>query len=177
MTVFLEELGMSEKEIEKWREEQAEIRTKNRRPDILEGNYINLSENDNIVLKDVVDDTILWIHVKEKIKISDYVNKIDEVNNICNTIIDKYNDEELDNVNISKRHELEDLCYSLKSGLDSNLFEVSNDSIKLLDSNVTEIMEWLIENQDNSEELYSLKIDELNKMCSDIYNSMVVVEE
>ncbi len=31
-------LSGNEKEIEKWREEQAEIRTKNRRPDILEGN-------------------------------------------------------------------------------------------------------------------------------------------
>ena len=144
--------------------------------EILDNNFFKLLDEDSQKLKDLVDDTILWIHIKEKIMICDYISKINEVNNICNTIVDKYKNEEFELNNLSNKNELEDLCYSLKGGLESNLFNVSDNLLKLLEEEVNKTIDWLNKDKIYSSSEYKEKIDFLNNLCDNIYNNMLVKE-
>ena len=47
--------------------------------EILNSNSLNLPENEIKSFRDYVDDVLLWTHVMEKIKKSEYINKIEEV--------------------------------------------------------------------------------------------------
>jgi heat shock protein 1/8 len=150
-------------------------------------------EKDHVIeLKEYVDDILLWVHVAEKIKISEYKQKIDEVNKSCNDIVEKYNDSDIfetEAVNtFSKRNELEQLCYTLLSGIVSNILALHEDNIKKLKEKVEEYLDWLllidvkikkaeIDNKTYKldEQDYQIRIDSLNTLCDELYNSMLNV--
>lgn len=157
--------------------------------DVMQDETINKNIKDE--LKDYIDDTLLWIHVEEKLTIKDYTLKINEINNKCNKLLE-------DNENVfiadskTKKNELEQLCLSLKStikpdiksdGEGISLYEQLN---KMIDDNI----DWLINinvmikrreltGQDIEYDESSLetectnRIKELNDICDDIFRNMI----
>ena len=158
--------------------------------DVVSSDSLKLKDKDREELKDYINDTLLWVHVEEKISKSQYKSKIEEINKFCNSILEKYNDDNIfdDNSMVinSKRDELEQLCYALKSSIVSNLFSVKEDKIKELDDKINNIFDWLIEidiklkkceldntSFDINENDYQIKINELNNLCENLYNTMI----
>ena len=159
--------------------------------DILSSNFIKIEKNHTIELKEYIDDILLWTHVKEKISLLEYHQKIEEVNNICNDIVEKYNSKqifcgELHTYIDIKRNELEHLCYALMSSILSNIICSNDDNITMLKNKINENLDWLINIDVNykkaelnksvyliEEICYQEKINELNDLCTNIYNSML----
>lgn len=143
-------------------------------------------------LKDYIDDILLWVHVKQKIIKSEYIQKIEEINTICNEIIEKYEDKDIFEPNNiiksvkTKKSELEQLCYAIMSGIMANMFNVEKEEIDKLKNKVEETLDWIIdidiksrkaelqnEIYDISEKDYQEKIDDLNELCNELYRSML----
>lgn len=160
--------------------------------DIASSKSLLIEDNHKQELKDYLNDILLWTHVKEKISKIEYMQKIDEVNNTCNEIMKTYHNNIFDENEITKniktkRAELEQLCYALKSSIASNLFSIEEEKIKNLDAKLNEILNWLIEYDLNKkkaelkniqfeeykEKNYQDKIDELNDCCDTIWNDMI----
>lgn len=123
-------------------------------------------------LKDYIDDVLLWVHIKEKLTEKDYIEKIDEVNNNCNTIMDQYSNTPETEVITSSRDELEQLCFGLKCGIQNNMFSINEDASKKLLATVEEYLVWLEENTDAENIIYVIKQQELNQLCDEYYQSM-----
>jgi len=160
--------------------------------DIISSDSLKIEKDHIVELREYVDDILLWTHVKEKISISEYKQKIDEVNKVCNDIVDKYNNEMIFEENAitkeikTKRNELEQLCYALMSSILSNILALHEKHIKQLKDKVSDTLEWLIDMDvkvkkaeidgipfDINESEYQKKLDELNSLCNELYNSML----
>lgn len=160
--------------------------------DIITSDVLAIEKDHVIELKEYIDDILLWTHVKEKISIAEYKQKIDEVNSICNNIVDKYNSElifEQDSISKqikTKRNELEQLCYALMSSIMSNILALHEKHMTLLKNKVTEVLDWLIMidvetrkaelNEtlfEISENEYQQKLDELNDLCDELHKSIL----
>jgi molecular chaperone DnaK (HSP70) len=141
--------------------------------DILSGDMIE--KHAAAELKEYVNDILLWVYVKEKIKIEDYQKKIEEVNNICNDIVDKNINTEINTAIIDDygKSELEQLCFALLGGIQSNTLGIHNDDkIIFLRKYIDDILDFIIENDgEYIENMYYDKINELNKICDDIYEN------
>ncbi|AYV78729.1 MAG: Hsp70 protein [Edafosvirus sp.] len=163
--------------------------------DLLGSPSLKLDKIHKNELKDFIDDVLLWIHIQQKINKSEYKMKIDEVNNICNKILEDYEKNQTkifdeDDIDIkTSRGTLEQLCYTIKSSIVSNMFSLQESKIKLLEAKIDEVLDWLIEidskkyedvklnkntnDNCNLDELYKEKIDEINKLCDHLYNSIM----
>jgi heat shock protein 1/8 len=158
---------------------------------ILNSKSLKIKNSDIKELRDYVDDVLLWTHVIDKIPKSDYIQKIDEVNKICDDLFNKYDnnifeENQIISQMVTKKNELEQLCYALKSSIMSNLFSMEEDRIKTLDKKIDDTLEWLInieveakKAEFNNEEFkieekdYQEKIDSINELCNDLYNNML----
>jgi molecular chaperone DnaK (HSP70) len=167
--------------------------------DIISSQKLAIVEDDLKAFRDFLNDTFLWIHIQIKPKKTDFKIKIDEVNEECNKLLEKYAKDEKDIFELNaiqkaihtKRDELEQLCYALKSCIECNSFSIKEDYMKSLSARIDIILNWLIEidvekyqnkncedndsNDDKNEAEYQIKIDELNEMCNKLYQSMVGV--
>ncbi len=139
-----------------------------------------LSSSNNIIekqnakdLREYIDDILLWIYVKEKISIEDYKLKMEEVNNVCNDIVDKnINNEENIIINDYGKSELEQLCFVLLGGINANTLGIQNkEKITCLQNHIDSVLDFIINNDDSNENMYYDKINEINKMCDDIYEN------
>ena len=143
-------------------------------------------------LKEYVDDILLWTHVKEKISMSEYKQKIEELNKVCDDIVSKYDDQTLfksENGHVvSKRYELEQLCFALMSSILSNMLSLQISDIEQLKEVVESTLDWLIDvdvlNKKAEleggkyiieEDEYQNKMDTINNLCTKMYNSMISV--
>ena len=140
--------------------------------DILSSDVHIIEKNVANELKEYVDDILLWVYVKEKISIDEYKNKIEEVNNVCNDIVDK---NEINAVIVDDygKLELEQLCFALLSGIQSNTLGIyDNEKIVSLRKYVEDVLDFIVEHKDNyNENMYYDKINKLNKICDDIYEN------
>jgi len=141
--------------------------------DILDNPNFNISESHKKELKDFVDDTLLWICSIEKPTKTDYKQKIDEINDACDKILNLYNDDnnlfKSDNLyNIkTKKEELETLCLTLKIMLTENSIPLKtnqkNELLELINNNLNDIYSDKI-----LEEECENKINIINNICNDI---------
>lgn len=160
--------------------------------DIISSGSLQIDSDHTNELKDYVDDILLWAHVKEKISLAEYRQKLDEVNNVCNVIVEKYNDVQIfteNNKEIkTKRVELEQLCYTILSSIVSNVLGLHDEDVVVLKQKVEECLDWLIdidievkkaelENKvyEISENMYDSKIIEINELCDKLYENIVDV--
>ena len=150
-------------------------------------NYSTKIDKDHLTeLKDYVDDILLWIYVQEKITKTEYINKIEEINNICNDIMQKYdiNNSEDDNT-VTLRGQLEQLCYALLSSILSNMFCLKEDDSCILRDKIENTLDWLIEidikpenfEHINLDEIYLQKINEINLLCDELYKNILQYNE
>lgn len=152
--------------------------------------YKNLNiDNDKIEeIKTFINDSLLWIHVQEKIKKDDYLEKINELNSYCDNLT-KDNDALFSKTfddPINKKEELEQLCYSLKSSIMCGIFGEKKDMIDELDKIIDDTLTWLMNIEINSKKLeldinndqkiilptfddFQNKIDFINNECGKIY--------
>jgi molecular chaperone DnaK (HSP70) len=121
---------------------------------------LNIKDEDKKDLRDYIDDTLLWIHIQQKVNKQDLQLKIEEVNNNCNKLFNEYSENIF--VNKSKKEELYEMCMNIKNILDNNMFEVDckdlNDIIKLC--------------LDNIENLEETKIEELINNINDLFGAL-----
>lgn len=134
-------------------------------------------------IKDYIDEILLWVYVQQKISKTEFIQKIEEVNNICNDTVGIYEKEQKEifesndkiNNNI-KRYELEQLCYALLCSIESNMFSLEDDLIDNISNKINSILEWLLEININEynipEESFQNEIDNINNMCNKLFNSM-----
>jgi len=134
-------------------------------------------------LKDYIDDVLLWIHVKSGIKVDDCHERIDEINRLCNNVVDLNADMVI--TECSKHDQLEQLCYVLLSNIDSGEIILDDGKINVLKVNIQDVIDWLIDvdleirkaqlegqNLDNDyDELYQQKIDQINQLCLELCSS------
>lgn len=157
---------------EKCREKKAELVSLcNRIKDILGDTTIKFDADLSMELNDFIDDTILWYHVKPKITMDEYSEKINQINNSCNKLLELSS---ISNIEVDNKYDLERLCYAVRSSLSSNSFSFKEDDIQFIYSEIGEILEWLLDinvnNKDVDDSVYLEKINYINSMCEAVYN-------
>jgi molecular chaperone DnaK (HSP70) len=162
--------------------------------EIISGTNTKMSKEDKVELRDHIDDILLWVHVKDKIKKVDYIQKIDEINKACDDMMQKYEDCDVFEKNSvvgginSKKDELEQICYAIMSSIHNNMFSLHDKEIKLLDKNINSTLEWLLQCEIDSKKAelegkqlevpddeYQKRLDQINDMCNNLYNNMLSI--
>lgn len=147
--------------------------------EIISSNNMNVDKEQITDMLEYIDDTMLWVHIHNHPKINDYKSKIDEINGLCNKLVESL---ELQNINVfqdnilgsegSEIIELEQLCFTLKSCIDCDTFLKKDiDKINYLDKYVSETLEWLV-NKPNSD-LIRNRIDYINTLCNELYDESI----
>jgi len=148
---------------------------------ILSSDNIKLEQNYNNELKEYIDDILIWVSVKEQISIEDYKQKIEEVNEVCNKIVDTNTAIFEENNITNNKKDLEQLCFMILGSIEANVLGPQNDEKLLyLKKYIGELLEFIIENTNNNvddndndnDNIYIEKINELNKLCDNIYTDM-----
>lgn len=152
--------------------------------EIITSNTLLMDDKDKKELRDYIDDTLLWIYSHSKPKKSEYKQKIDEINDSCNKILEEYdknnkNIYETNSVstNLNKKDELEQLCFVIKSSIEYNTYALDEKEIKELLNIVNINLDWTLDNDAKKIEIsdseYNNRIEELNNMCNNLYNKMI----
>jgi molecular chaperone DnaK (HSP70) len=147
---------------------------------ILENPQLNINPEHKKELRDFIDDSLLWICSHEKPSKIDYKQKIDEVNDACDKILNEYANQELfkeESTLMSdsktKREELENLCYTIKIMLEEKTIPLKTEDNDLLNKLIREYLEK-IENKNNNvlDDELTIMIDEINLACTNAYNKI-----
>jgi hypothetical protein len=117
-------------------------------------------------LRGYIDDVLLWVYVKEQLSIEDYKDKINEVNNVCNDIVDKGH--LVINNDISPKKELEQLCFTVLQ----SIMPLDNVKVKYLKTYIEETLNFIVDNDDNDDDIINEKINCINMICDEIYEDM-----
>lgn len=141
--------------------------------DIITNSNIKMDETSIEELTDYIDDNLLWVHVQEKISKIEFSQKIDEINKICDDMVSKYDDTIFEKIEMSKEHELEDLCCTLLGTIKANLFSMGETIIKELEELTVSNLEWLTECQQLTDDECQKRIDQINNTCNELYNNMI----
>jgi heat shock protein 1/8 len=140
--------------------------------DVISSSNINMEKNHIDELKDYIEDTLLWIHVHEKITKNEYIEKINEINKNCDRVFNYYNEKQSEifkpNNNTSKKEELENLCFALKITIDENML---HNCIELKNY-IEETIKWIYESEINDENEYNTRIEIINSMSSTVLENI-----
>jgi len=159
--------------------------------DIINCNTVNMETSHRDELRDYIDDILLWSHVREKIKKSEYVQKINQLNDSCNKIMEKYSNDDIFNkdeistrIN-NTRSELEQMCFALQSCIISNYFPLDEDHTKTLLLFVNDTLEWILKQDiekkrcelegsiyQETEDKYKDRLNKLNELCDVMYQKI-----
>ena len=143
---------------------------------IISSGNINISEEDHDEIKNYIDDVLLQLYVKEKITVIEYKQKINDVNNLCNNIVEKYSEESIFKENKkTKKDELEQLCYLLLGSIEKNIINLHEKQIMKIKNVVQSTLNWLVDIEVHQIEIddsqYEMKINKINNICNTIYNT------
>lgn len=154
--------------------------------DILDNNMFKLEEEDKKDLRDYINDCLLWIYTHEKPKIIEYKIKIDEINDMCNKLMEAYQKENKD-IFISelqitdKKDELYKLCGCLITAIENKMLPLENDKVELLKEKVIETIDYMNELESKErldknftfdKNIYEVKLNELNNMCDEMHKNI-----
>ena len=153
---------------------------------VLENPQLNIDLDHKRELRDFIDDSLLWICSHEKPSKIDYKQKIDEVNEACEKILNVYENKNLfaeeknsliDSIK-NKKDELENLCFTIKVLLNDRLVPLKSDDIKIINELIENNLKIIYEEETSinykiySDEEYIILIDELNEACQQAYNKI-----
>lgn len=167
-----DELGDDKDEIKHLRESLKELC--NNIFDILGSKTLQIDESNIVKLREYIDDVLLWIHVHDKATKNDYKMKIDLINEQCDEIVNNHRDLFISS-DKSRRKELEELCYYIKSSIDTKMFILNDKQLMKLDNKIIETLEWLINTEDNNTTIYDNKIEEINELCNSLYQENLLI--
>lgn len=148
---------------------------------------INISKEHLQELRDYIDDTLLWLHVHDKITKNEYIEKLNEINQNCDKIFNFYKEQNKDifkdnnllSSNKSKQEELENLCLILKLMIEENAFPIKDIFLEKLSQTIDDTLLWIyddnkkldIDNQQFYKECDN-KINIINELSSNLHNTM-----
>ena len=143
---------------------------------ILNDGFIISKEHRND-LKDFIDDTLLWLHVCEKPTRIEYKQKIDEVNEACDKLINEYDtnnkdlfsENELIKQSNNPKTELENMAITIKILSDEKKTFLKSEQILRLNKKIDEIFK-LIYDKEESDAFYKETLDNFNEFCQNLYN-------
>lgn len=167
-----DEVGEDKDEIKHLRESLKELC--NNIFDILGSKTLQIDESNIVKLREYIDDVLLWIHVHDKATKNDYKMKIDLINEQCDEIVNNHRDLFISS-DKSRRKELEELCYYIKSSIDTKMFILNDKQLMKLDNKIIETLEWLINTEDNNTTIYDNKIEEINELCNSLYQENLLI--
>lgn len=147
---------------------------------IISSENLNISECHKNELKDYIDDTLLWLHVHNKIEKQEYIDKINEVNKNWDNITNYYKEQNVeifkDNVaSANKFGELENLCFSLRIMIEDGALPVKDEHLNKLKNLIEETIMWLYEQEELSQQVHDEcenKINLINEASQSIQNIM-----
>lgn len=146
---------------------------------------LNDRKDSTETLKNYIDDTILWIYVKENIKKEDYVERLVTLNNLYDAYNKEYEDATIVNNNSElyiKKNNLEQLCYSVLSIIMSNNYSLYEEDIINIKNIITTTLDFLTEvnyaiYKGSDSENYTKMIDDnellIHNECNKLYNNIV----
>lgn len=143
-------------------------------------------EKDAKFLIEYIDDALLWIYIHVKPKLIDYKTKLEEISRQSNEFFGKY-PEITEEVAIDKIEELENMCFTIKTTMSSNMItfdEKESERINIsIDTYLEEIVKYRlnVENVGETEkEEFERKcveyLKELDDMCGDLKNKLLGVQ-
>lgn len=141
--------------------------------DIISSSSFKISKDKFEDIKDFIDDTLLWAHIKQKIKLIEYDEKIAEINKKCDELVDTIDN----NKPISKKEELEHLCYVMKTTFNNNLTNFSKEFTELnncknnINNIIDNILDKLIEEK-VSDDFCNEQIQIINEHSNNLYYLM-----
>jgi hypothetical protein len=134
--------------------------------DILSGKSFNETE-ESINLKYIIEDTLLWSHIHQNPKKSDYIEKINMINDLSNSLIKDNQDFFTD-----YRSALEDICKTIKYSIEANQISLSNLDMNILKNKVNESLNYL-ENGGKDKNEICKRLDDVNKLCDSLFDKMM----
>jgi hypothetical protein len=148
--------------------------------DIICNDGFKIDDTHRSELKDYIDDTLLWLHIHEKPTRIEYKQKIDEVNDMCDKIINEYNknnkelfsENELIKNSNNPKNELENMAISLKILIDEKQTMLKTEQINSLTNKLNDIFKIIYSDEIKSDSYYTDIIDNFNIYCQDLYNDI-----
>lgn len=122
--------------------------------------------------RNFVDDTILWIHVKENITLPELEQKIILTKKMQEELINKF--ESIQNINeLDSLIKLEDFCLSLLSIFQENNLPISTNNLTNLKVMIEDTIVWINQIKTSFSMIENFKPDfDLNKTCLDKINEI-----
>ena len=159
--------------------------------DVINCDSIKIVDHHKDELREYIDDILLWTHVKEKIKKSEYLRKIKELDESCNKVMNEYQEKEVfskdeisDRIH-SVKDELQQMCFAIQSCICSNYFSLDEENIKQLSDFTDDTLKWMLDldidvkraelegkEMPVTEQQYRDRLDQLNSLCNEMYEQM-----
>lgn len=136
--------------------------------DILNSPCSILKQDDIVLLKDYISDLLIWIHVQQKITIDDCNEKMNELTKLCN---ERVSSVITPTDNMNDKNELQLLCTTIQNSISSDSLGLNEEIIDVISSQISDTIEWL--NTEHEQIEYQVKIEQLNKVCNDLYDKMI----
>jgi hypothetical protein len=117
--------------------------------DIINNDGFKIDKNHKNELKDFIDDTLLWAHVHEKPTKIDYKQKIDEVNDACDKILNEYKDKNIfeeNELTKNPKDELENMSLALKLLVNEHKTMLKDTDITSLNTYLEDIFKIIYNN-------------------------------
>jgi heat shock 70kDa protein 1/2/6/8 len=140
--------------------------------DALSSTHNKMTVDEKRDLRDLIDDSVLWLHVNEKISMLEYKNKIEQINKACEDSLSKYDEGIYEKMPEGPRDELENLCLSIKSGIVGQLFPIEKIFLSKIENVVDEYLDWFVKIDVRgikvADEEFIKRRDRLNGICGHI---------
>ena len=125
--------------------------------EILYSGNLTIEKQHIAELKDYINDSLMWLHIKEKPTKIEYKIKIDEINDACNKVFDHYKNEgqsifkenEILVANKTCRDELENMCIVFKLMIADGAFPIDEPYLGKFKEKIESILTWMADKEQN----------------------------
>jgi heat shock 70kDa protein 1/2/6/8 len=132
------------------------------------------TEEDIEIVTDYIESVNIWLWTTSANTSIEFVAKMDEINKFTEEIMKKYEDKKIfeKNDNFTIRDELQLTCLTLNTSIKSNFFSLKDGDVEKLTKIINETMIWLLSHQNEENNIYREKLNEISELCNAIYHSM-----
>ena len=133
----------------------------------------NFEDDDIRILTEYIESVQLWLFGTPANTSIEFVAKINEINKFTQEIMDKYESKIFEKKdNFTSRDELQITCLTLNSAIKSSFFSLQDTDNKKLIKTINKTMIWLLSHQNEDENIYREKNNEISDLCNNIYHNM-----
>ena len=138
---------------------------------VLNSPVSNIKDDDVTIMNDYISSVHIWLYTTTANTNMEFVAKICEINQFTDDIMKKYDKVNMfkDNASFSSYDELYMVCTTIITSIKSNFFSVDGSSITHLEKILSQTLVWLDSHRNEDDSIYRMKIEEINKICNDIY--------